>query len=102
MRAIEQVEEIREIHIVGGVAANQMLKRTVETAAAAKHIRIRTPLRLQFCTDNGAMIAAAGTFLLKEKPDMRDAPFETVATVGLETVFHTHEFCSAQKPRING
>ncbi|MFN4263985.1 MAG: tRNA (adenosine(37)-N6)-threonylcarbamoyltransferase complex transferase subunit TsaD [Thioalkalivibrionaceae bacterium] len=49
----------RELVVAGGVAANRRLRARFETIAAARGVRLRFP-RLEWCTDNGAMIAAAG------------------------------------------
>lgn len=46
---------IREIHVVGGVAANILLRTRIQESWP--HVRVP---HLQLCTDNGAMIAAAG------------------------------------------
>ncbi len=46
---------VREIHVVGGVAANRLLRTRMQESWP----RVRIP-HPQLCTDNGAMIAAAG------------------------------------------
>ena len=57
-RALEQ-EGLVRLAVVGGVAANQRLRRVVEAAAQADgFLAVFPPLSL--CTDNAAMIAAAG------------------------------------------
>jgi N6-L-threonylcarbamoyladenine synthase len=57
-RALEQ-EAIAQLAVVGGVAANRRLRAAVERAAAADgFLAVFPPLAL--CTDNAAMIAAAG------------------------------------------
>ncbi len=51
----------RSVILAGGVAANKSLRNTLEA-------RIEVPLfmpRIAHCTDNGAMIAMAGSFLLE-------------------------------------
>ena len=50
---------IADITVVGGVAANSRLRTTMYEHAAIHGFRVHTPA-LQHCTDNGAMIAAAG------------------------------------------
>jgi N6-L-threonylcarbamoyladenine synthase len=47
--------------IAGGVAANSCLRRCLAERAAAENIRMTCP-PLILCTDNAAMIAAAGYF----------------------------------------
>jgi N6-L-threonylcarbamoyladenine synthase len=45
--------------VAGGVSANRRLRAALEAAAAVRNVEIFFP-RLEFCTDNGAMIAYAG------------------------------------------
>ena len=54
---------LRSVVVVGGVAANQRLRRELGAAAEADAFAIRFP-PLDLCTDNAAMIAAAGSLLL--------------------------------------
>ncbi len=49
--------------VAGGVGANRRLRETLAAAATADGFRVAFP-RLQFCTDNGAMIAFAGALRL--------------------------------------
>jgi tRNA N6-adenosine threonylcarbamoyltransferase len=57
-RALER-EGLAKLAVVGGVAANQRLRRAVEAAARADGVLAVFP-PLSLCTDNAAMIAAAG------------------------------------------
>ncbi len=50
--------------VSGGVGANAKLREKLNTAAQRKLCRVSYP-RLEFCTDNGAMIAFAGAMRLK-------------------------------------
>jgi N6-L-threonylcarbamoyladenine synthase len=68
-RALEAHPETRELHVVGGVSANTRLRRELTAVAAASGVKIRVPSSNRYCTDNGAMIAAAGCFLHKEQPE---------------------------------
>lgn len=49
--------------VSGGVGANQRLRERLNAAVRLKHCQVHYP-RLEFCTDNGAMIAFAGAFRL--------------------------------------
>lgn len=49
----------REVVLAGGVAANGALRAAMDAAAAADGLRVFVP-KLRRCTDNAAMIAAAG------------------------------------------
>jgi len=51
---------VNRIVLTGGVAANTALREGLAAAAAEQRIHLHVPPR-QLCTDNAAMIAAAGT-----------------------------------------
>jgi N6-L-threonylcarbamoyladenine synthase len=59
---------MKRLVIAGGVGANQQLRTALNEAAAKKRFRVFYP-ELEFCTDNGAMIAFAGAMRLKAQPD---------------------------------
>ncbi len=61
-RALEQ-QALRHLAVVGGVAANTRLRRALEAAARADGFHVVLPPPA-LCTDNAAMIAAAGARLL--------------------------------------
>lgn len=50
--------------VCGGVSANKTIRRTLEEACTQNGFSLQAP-PLQYCTDNGAMIAWAGVELLK-------------------------------------
>jgi N6-L-threonylcarbamoyladenine synthase len=62
-RAMQQTRS-RQLVIAGGVGANRMLRESL-AAAGRKHGWAVTYPRIEFCTDNGAMIALAGYFRLR-------------------------------------
>ncbi len=51
----------KEVHLAGGVSANQLLRQVV-SEKLDKNIPIHYPKNLSYCTDNAAMIAGAGFF----------------------------------------
>ncbi len=59
-------EEHRVAHVLlaGGVAANQLLRKRLELELKPLNIPLTYP-PIEFCTDNAAMIAAAGYFHLR-------------------------------------
>lgn len=58
-----QSEGIRQLVVAGGVARNQKLRAGLEREMHRLGARLTCP-RLEFCTDNGAMIAYAGAIRL--------------------------------------
>jgi len=72
---------VAEIHTVGGVAANSHL-RSLLTKTFPDRI-VRFPQKIAFCTDNGAMIAAAAEFSCREQQERLSAPFVTSASLPL-------------------
>ena len=57
-RAMQQTRA-QQLVIAGGVGANQSLRQTLQKAGKKHGWKVSYP-RLEFCTDNGAMIALAG------------------------------------------
>ena len=62
LRAVEQTG-IRRLVVAGGVGANRRLRERLAAAARELGAEVFYP-RLEFCTDNGAMIAYAGMLRL--------------------------------------
>jgi len=58
LRALDQTG-LRALVIAGGVGANRRLRADLAAAAARRGARVFYP-RIEFCTDNAAMIARAG------------------------------------------
>jgi N6-L-threonylcarbamoyladenine synthase len=50
--------------VAGGVGANRLLRERLSASAARRGARVYYP-RIEFCTDNAAMIAVAGLARLK-------------------------------------
>jgi N6-L-threonylcarbamoyladenine synthase len=49
-----------EVHLAGGVSANLRLREKFLTEATRRNVKTRIPEKMEYCTDNAAMIAAAG------------------------------------------
>jgi N6-L-threonylcarbamoyladenine synthase len=69
---------VEHLVIGGGVAANSRLRALVEERAARRGIAVRVP-RPALCTDNGAMVAALGTELVRRgrAPSALDLPADS-------------------------
>jgi N6-L-threonylcarbamoyladenine synthase len=57
-RALQQTS-LKRLVVAGGVSANKQIRASLTEMTAKEHAQIYFP-RLEFCTDNGAMIAYAG------------------------------------------
>jgi len=62
--AAAKAHGLRSIVVGGGVAANSRLREAFHASASQNKVRVYLP-DLSFCTDNAAMIAAAGYYKLK-------------------------------------
>ena len=64
MRAIDEYK-VKELLIAGGVSANSGIREEFDKLCKEKGIKLVVP-NLSYCTDNGAMIAAAGYYYYKK------------------------------------
>ncbi len=63
LKALKQTG-LKQLVVAGGVGANRQLRATLDDEAKRKRFRVHYP-ELEFCTDNGAMIALAGCLRLQ-------------------------------------
>ncbi len=63
LKAMKQTG-LKQLVVAGGVGANKQLRATLNDEAKRKRFRVYYP-ELEFCTDNGAMIALAGCLRLQ-------------------------------------
>ena len=54
---------LKQVVMAGGVCANRNLRISVKEARAMKNVKVFTP-HPTLCTDNGAMVAALGSWRL--------------------------------------
>lgn len=59
---------VKEIHLVGGLSANETIRNKLFEKAKTKGIMSRYPVKLSYCTDNAAMIATAGYYKFMQNP----------------------------------
>jgi N6-L-threonylcarbamoyladenine synthase len=71
LRALEETGH-ETIVVAGGVGANRLLRQRLDAAAARRGAKVFYP-RIEFCTDNAAMIAVAGMARLKAGSRETDA-----------------------------
>jgi N6-L-threonylcarbamoyladenine synthase len=65
---------LKQLVIAGGVGANQALRTQLNQAAQQHNFKVFYP-DLEFCTDNGAMIAFAGALRMQQQPAQKDYRF---------------------------
>lgn len=71
LKALKQTG-LKRLVVAGGVGANQQLRHTLNEEARRKRFRVHYP-ELEFCTDNGAMIALAGCLRLQAGTPAKEA-----------------------------
>jgi len=83
--ALEGFPDTQEVHVVGGVSANTELRAMLALVLEKKSpsLILRAPKKLAYCTDNAAMIAAAGYFLWLEQHEKAYEAFATQASLPL-------------------
>lgn len=99
--AAARIPKLKEIHLAGGVSANKRLrevirekleifnrksglKKSLNVSAEKLPIIFRHPKSFSYCTDNAAMIAAAGYYLYKKSPRKFKAKTNIVPTTSFE------------------
>lgn len=81
--ALEKHPDVKEVHLVGGVSANIYLRNLTAELCANRNVIVRVPKNLSYCTDNAAMIGAAGYFIVEEIGEQAFDAFSTEASIVL-------------------
>ncbi len=76
--------QAKSLLLCGGVAANSGLRSQLSAAAEKEGIRMYMP-SLKLCTDNGAMIAAAGYYMHQAGMPTASLELNAFATLDIET-----------------
>lgn len=88
--AIEQLRRkiVKAVHdtnsktlaIAGGVSANKYLRNVLYSCEELKDVEINFPVKMEYCTDNGAMIAAAAYYMLKYNKVKKEKQLDATST----------------------
>ena len=81
-RALQETG-LKRLIIAGGVSANQRLRQTLHAMAKKEQAELYYP-RLEFCTDNAAMIAFAGCQRFIRGEEHRSLALDATARWSLE------------------
>ena len=79
---------LRQLVVAGGVGANMQLRTQLDETAHKRGYRVFYP-DLEFCTDNGAMIAFAGALRLQQQDGKRDYRFDVKPRWDLQLLNYT-------------
>lgn len=79
---------LTQLVVAGGVGANQMLRKRLSEDIGKRGGRVFYP-DLEFCTDNGAMIAFAGALRLAEQQGVKDYRFNVKPRWNLQEITAT-------------
>lgn len=84
-RAALAQTNLTQLVVAGGVGANQMLRSRLNEDIGKRGGRVFYP-DLEFCTDNGAMIAFAGALRLAEREGLKDYRFNVKPRWNLQEI----------------
>ena len=90
MMAAEKFPGLKEIHLAGGVSANRRLREAIQkklenfSKKFGRKIKFRHPKSIDYCTDNAAMIAAAGYYLFGKTPKKFKRKSNIIPTTSFE------------------
>jgi len=84
LRALEETG-LSDLVVAGGVGANRRLRERLEAEAGRRGIHLYFP-RLEFCTDNAAMIAMAGLLRLQRGDVAKDLTIQARAQWPLDAL----------------
>ncbi len=81
--AIAKEKGIKQIVLAGGVSANTRLREELQNKGKENNIDIYLP-EMKYCTDNAAMITAAGIFKFREGNFTNDLSLNAKASMNIE------------------
>jgi N6-L-threonylcarbamoyladenine synthase len=68
-QALNEYRDVKEVHLTGGVSANKRLRHKIFERTEKMHIGFYFPEKMEFCTDNAAMIASAAYWKYMKEPE---------------------------------
>jgi N6-L-threonylcarbamoyladenine synthase len=74
-RAISANPKVKAVHFVGGVSANNFLRKNLTKFLESQGRKLRVPSKLEYCTDNAAMIGSAAFWLYEKNPSIAKIKF---------------------------
>ena len=77
---------IKSVVVAGGVGANQKLRENMKLKLAKRDVRVSYP-RIEFCTDNAAMIALVGLFRYQERMENVDYQIEVNPRWSIDNIY---------------
>ena len=83
---------LSQLVVAGGVGANRLLRERLTREIEKRGGRVFYP-ELEFCTDNGAMIAFAGALRLAEREALKDYRFDVKPRWNLQDITHHYARC---------
>ena len=94
---------LKRLVVAGGVGANALLRSQLNAACQQRGIRVHYP-ELEFCTDNGAMIAMAASMRLQAGLEMLQSAytFDVKPRWGLDTLEITNAAVTDKMAIIDG
>ena len=73
--ALEPYPGVKVFYFVGGVSANKYLKQILSDFLQPYGVRVRTPVKIEYSTDNAAMIASAAYWQIRKNSSQAKVHF---------------------------
>ena len=84
-----QITGIKSVVVAGGVGANQKLRQKMKSKLTERDAQVTYP-RIEFCTDNAAMIALAGLFHFQKRIENVNYRIEVNPRWSIDNIYPTN------------